>query len=60
LRSDGSANEKLYGQKLSATDIIRGGKVKAPAAAQGLIATLTAKTPKHKAQGKAPTTMKKK
>ena len=24
LRSDGSANEKLYGQKLSATDIIRG------------------------------------
>ena len=34
LRSDGSANEKLYGQKLSAKDIIRGGKVKAPAAAQ--------------------------
>ena len=33
LRSDGSANEKLYGQKLSATDIIRGGKVKPPAAA---------------------------
>ncbi len=60
LRSDGSANEKLYGQKLSATDIIRGGKVKAPAAAQGLIATLTAKTPRHKTQGKAPTTMKKK
>ena len=33
LRSDGSANEKLYGQKLSAKDIIRGGKVKAPPAA---------------------------
>ena len=48
LRSDGSANEKLYGKKLSATDIIRGGKVKAPASAQGLIATLNAKTPKHK------------
>jgi lipid-binding SYLF domain-containing protein len=59
LRSDGGANEKLYGQKLSATDIIRGGKVKAPAAAQGLIATLTAKTPRHKTQGKA-SAMKKK
>ena len=30
LRSDGSANEKLYRQQLSAKDIIRGGKVKAP------------------------------
>src|ERR1700683_4322112 len=30
LRSDGSANEKLYGQKLSARDIIRRGKVKTP------------------------------
>ena len=48
LRSDGSANEKLYGQKLSATEIIRGGKIKAPPSAQGLIATLTAKTPRHK------------
>ncbi len=27
LRSDGSANEKLYGKKLSAKDIIRGGRV---------------------------------
>ena len=53
LRSDGSANEKLYGQKLSATDIIRGGKVKPPAAARGLIATLTAKTPKHKTSAAA-------
>src|SRR5215813_66619 len=40
LRSDGSANEKLYGQKLSAKDIIRGGKVKPPAAAAELIALL--------------------
>ena len=30
LRSDGSANEKLYGQKLTAKEIIRDGKVKAP------------------------------
>ena len=50
LRSDGSANEKLYGQKLSAADIIRGGKVKPPAAAQGLIATLNTKTPRNKSE----------
>src|ERR1700739_2062548 len=30
LRSDGSANEKLYGQKLTAKEIIRLGKVKRP------------------------------
>ena len=53
LRSDGSANEKLYGQKLSAKDIIRGGKVKAPAAAQGLIALLNRKTPKNKSEPKS-------
>jgi lipid-binding SYLF domain-containing protein len=60
LRSDGSANEKLYGQKLSATDIIRGGKVKAPAAAQSLIATLTAKTPRHKSSAPAASKTQKK
>src|SRR5260370_30792692 len=34
LRSDGSANEKLYGRRLSATDIIRGGKVWIPQSAK--------------------------
>jgi SH3 domain-containing YSC84-like protein 1 len=53
LRSDGSANEKLYGQKLSAKDIIRGGKVKAPPAAQALIAVLNRKTPKNKSEPKS-------
>jgi lipid-binding SYLF domain-containing protein len=53
LRSDGSANEKLYGQKLSATDIIRGGKVKPPAAAAELIALLNKKTPKNKSEPKS-------
>src|SRR6202042_221113 len=33
LRSDGSANEKLYKRKLSAKEIIRGGKVGIPASA---------------------------
>jgi lipid-binding SYLF domain-containing protein len=50
LRSDGSANEKLYGQKLSAKEIIRGGKVKPPAAAHGLIATLNTKSPRNKSE----------
>jgi len=47
LRSDGSANEKLYGKKLSAKEIIREGKVKPPAAASELIALLNKKTPKN-------------
>src|SRR6266705_6014859 len=47
LRSDGSANEKLYGAKVSAKDIIRDRKVKAPPAAQELISLLNKKTPKN-------------
>ena len=47
LRSDGSANEKLYGQKLSARDIIRDGKVKTPACAAELVALLDKKSPKN-------------
>ena len=60
LRSDGSANEKLYGQKLSAADIISGGKVKAPPSAQGLIAVLTRKSPRYKPAAKAPSKPQKK
>jgi SH3 domain-containing YSC84-like protein 1 len=47
LRSDGSANEKLYGQKLSARDIIRRGKVKTPECAKELVALLDKKSPKN-------------
>jgi lipid-binding SYLF domain-containing protein len=47
LRSDGSANEKLYGQKLSARDIIRGGEVKNPPCAAELVALLDKKSPKN-------------
>jgi lipid-binding SYLF domain-containing protein len=47
LRSDGSANEKLYGRKLSAKDIIRGGKVGTPSSAQELVALLNKKSPKN-------------
>ena len=53
LRSDGSANEKLYKQQLSAKDIIRSGKVKAPPAAHDLIALLDKKTPKNKSDPKS-------
>ena len=47
LRSDGSANEKLYGQKLSAKEIIRENKVKIPPSAQELVALLNKKTRKN-------------
>jgi lipid-binding SYLF domain-containing protein len=60
LRSDGSANEKLYGKKLSAADIITGGKVKAPPSAHLLITTLTAKSSRYKTAAKAPSKTQKK
>ena len=48
LRSDGSANEKLYGRKLTAKEIIREGKVKIPACAQALVVRLNKKSPKNR------------
>jgi lipid-binding SYLF domain-containing protein len=53
LRSGGSANEKLYGRKLSAKDIIRGGKVGVPACAQELVALLNKKSPKNRSEPKS-------
>jgi lipid-binding SYLF domain-containing protein len=47
LRSDGSANEKLYGSKLSAKEIIREGKVRNPACAAQLVSLLDKKSPKN-------------
>jgi lipid-binding SYLF domain-containing protein len=47
LRSDGSANEKLYGKKVSAKDIIREHKVGTPSSAQELVALLNKKSPKN-------------
>ncbi|HXY16196.1 MAG TPA: lipid-binding SYLF domain-containing protein [Terriglobales bacterium] len=47
LRSDGSANEKLYGQKLDAKEIIREGKVKNPPCAQQLVSLLDKQSPKN-------------
>jgi len=53
LRSDGSANEKLYGRKLSAKDIIRGGKVGIPASAHELVSLLEKKSPKNRSDPKS-------
>jgi lipid-binding SYLF domain-containing protein len=53
LRSDGSANEKLYGKKLTAKEIIRGGKVATPACARELINVLDKKSPVNKSDPKS-------
>ena len=53
LRSDGSANEKLYKRKLSAKEIIRGGKVGIPASAQKLVSLLDTKSPVNKSEPKS-------
>jgi len=50
LRSDGSANEKLYGRKLSAKEIIREGKVGIPASARELVAQLDKRSPVNKSE----------
>jgi lipid-binding SYLF domain-containing protein len=52
LRSDGGANENLYGKELSATKIIRGGAVKTPAAGQALIGLLNKRSPKNRSEHK--------
>jgi lipid-binding SYLF domain-containing protein len=49
IRPDNNANEKIYGQKLPARDIVLLARVPVPGAAQQLISTLDAKTPRHKA-----------
>jgi len=53
LRSDGSANEKLYGKKLTAKEIIREGKVGIPACAHELVSLLDSKSPVNKSDPKS-------
>jgi SH3 domain-containing YSC84-like protein 1 len=48
IRPDNGDNTKVYGRKISARDIVLSGKVAVPPAAQQLISTLDAKTPKHR------------
>ncbi|HLV85477.1 MAG TPA: lipid-binding SYLF domain-containing protein [Candidatus Sulfotelmatobacter sp.] len=53
LRSDGSANEKLYGKKLTAKEIIRENKVGVPACARELVSLLDSKSPVNKSDPKS-------
>jgi lipid-binding SYLF domain-containing protein len=53
LRSDGSANEKLYGKKLTAKEIIRLGKVGIPPCANPLVSLLDSKSPENKSDPKS-------
>jgi len=53
LRSDGSANEKLYKRKLTAKEIIRGSKVGVPASAHQLVSLLDTKSPVNKSDPKS-------
>jgi lipid-binding SYLF domain-containing protein len=53
LRSDGSANEKLYGRKLSAKEIIRQGKVGIPGSAHELVSLLDGESPINKSDPKS-------
>jgi len=47
LRSDGGANKNLYGKDLSAREIVREGKVQAPAAGAPLLRLPNGASPKH-------------
>ena len=53
LRSDGNANENLYGKKLSAKEIIVEHKVAVPACARQLVSLLQSKSPKNKSEPKS-------
>lgn len=53
LRSDGSANRKLYGKDLTAKEIIREGKVGIPPSARELISILDKKSPVNKSDPKS-------
>jgi lipid-binding SYLF domain-containing protein len=53
LRPDNRANEKLYGRKLSAKEIIRQGKAGAPASAHELLSLLDSKFPKNHSDPKS-------
>jgi SH3 domain-containing YSC84-like protein 1 len=47
VRPDNNANEKLYGKKVPAEDIVRKGAVAVPPSGQQMIALLNRKSPKN-------------
>jgi len=48
IRPDNGANRQIYGQKLSAKEIVLSGHVAIPPAAQAMISTLDSRTPRHR------------
>ena len=48
LRPDNGANEKVYGKKINAKEIVLGNAVRPPASARLLLETLEKKSPRHK------------
>jgi len=48
IRPDNGDNRRVYGRKIPAREIVLSGRVAAPPAAEQLISTLDARTPKHK------------
>lgn len=53
LRPDNRANEKLYGRKLSAKQIVRQGKAGIPASAKELLSVLNIHSPKNRSEAKS-------
>jgi lipid-binding SYLF domain-containing protein len=47
VRPDNGANERLYGKKVEAVDIVRNGAVPAPPSAQELVSVLNKRSPKN-------------
>ena len=48
VRPDNGDNQRVYGRKIPARDIVLSGKVAVPAAAQLMVSTLDTRTPKHR------------
>jgi lipid-binding SYLF domain-containing protein len=48
IRPDNSDNRRVYGRKIPARDIVLSGKVPVPPAAEQMISTLDARTPRHR------------
>jgi len=53
LRQDGHANEKLYGRKLTAKEIVRESKVGVPASGHELVSLLEQHSPRNKSEKKS-------
>jgi SH3 domain-containing YSC84-like protein 1 len=53
LRQDNGANEKVYGRKITAREIVRQGRVGTPGAGQVMVATLNHASPHNKSEPKS-------